>query len=77
MAAEVADEVKVLPETALVEHAIGVATNRQGPARFEDMVVIQGEAIGVLWQRAAIDHGLTMVLRSRLQPVDLEQPIGG
>ena len=77
MAAEVANEVKVLLEAALVEQAIGVATNRQSPARFEDMVVVQGKAIGVLRQRAAIDDGLAMVLAGLLQAVDFEQPIGG
>lgn len=77
MAAEVAAEVKVLLEAALVEQAIGVATHRQSPARFEDMVVVQGEAIGVLRQRAAIDDGLAMVLAGLLQAVDFEQPIGG
>lgn len=77
MAAEVANEVKVLVEAALVEQAIGVATNRQSPAGFEDMVVVQGEAIGVLRQGAAIDHGLAVVLASLLQAVDFEQPIGG
>ena len=77
MAAEVANEVKVLVEAALVEQAPGVATHRQCPARFEDMVVVQGEAIGVLRQRAAIDHGLAIVLASLLQAVDFEQPIGG
>ncbi len=77
MAAEVANEVKVRLEAALVEQAIGVATHRQSPARFEDMVVVQGEAIGVLRQRAAIDHGLAVVFASLLQAVDFEQPIGG
>ena len=77
MAAEVANEVKVLVEAALVEQAIGVATHRQSPARFEDMVVVQGEAIWVLWQRAAIDDGLAIVLAGLLQAVDFEQPIGG
>ena len=77
MAAEVANEVKVLLEAALVEQAIGVATDRQCPAGFEDMVVVQGEAIGVLRQRAAIDDGLAMVLAGLLQAVDFEQPIGG
>ena len=77
MAAEVANEVKVLLEAALVEQAIGVATHRQSPARFEDMVVVQGEAIRVVWQRAAIDHGLAIVLAGLLQAVDFEQPIGG
>ena len=77
MAAEVAAEAKVLLEAALVEQAIGVARHRQGPARFEHMVVVQGEAIGVLRQRAAIDDGLAMVLAGLLQAVDFEQPIGG
>lgn len=77
MAAEVANEVKVLLEAALVEQAIGVATHRQSPARFQDMVVVQGEAIGVLRQGAAIDDGLAIVLASLLQAVDFEQPIGG
>ena len=77
MAAEVAAEVKVLLEAALVEQAIGVATHRQSPARFQDMVVVQGEAIGVLRQGAAIDDGLAIVLAGLLQAVDFEQPIGG
>ena len=77
MAAEVANEVKVLLEAALVKQAPGVATHRQSPAGFEDMVVVQGEAIGVLRQGAAIDHGLAMVLAGLLQTVDFEQPIGG
>ncbi len=77
MAAEVANEVKVLVEAALMEQAPGVATHRQSPARFQDMVVIQGEVIGVLRQRAAIDDGLAIVLASLLQAVDFEQPIGG
>lgn len=77
MAAEVANEVKVLLEAALVEQAIGVATHRQSPAGFQDMVVVQGEAIGVLRQGAAIDRGLAIVLASLFQAVDFEQPIGG
>ncbi len=77
MAAEVAAEVKVLLEAALVEQAIGVGTHRQSPARFEDMVVVQGEAIRVLWQGAAIDDGLAIVLAGLFQAVDFEQPIGG
>ena len=77
MAAEVANEVKVLLEAALVEQAVSVATHRQSPARFEDMVVVQGEAIRVLRQRAAIDDGLAIVLAGLLQAVDFEQPIGG
>ena len=77
MAAEVANEVKVLLEAALMEQAIGVATHRQSPAGFEDMVVVQGKAIGVLRQGAAIAHGLAMVLAGLLQAVDFEQPIGG
>ncbi len=77
MAAEVANEVKVLLEAALVEQAPGVATHRQSPARFEDMVVVQGEAIRVLRQRVAIDDGLAVVFASLLQAVDFEQPIGG
>ena len=67
----------MLLEAALVEQAIGVATHRQSPARFEDMVVVQGEAIGVLRQGAAIDHGLAIVFASLFQTVDFEQPIGG
>ena len=58
MAAEVADELKVLAEAALVEHAIGVAAHRESASCFEVVMLVEAEAVGILAEGAAIDHGL-------------------
>ena len=72
MGIEIADELEMHRETALGEHAPGIAAYGKYPARFDSVVAIEHEGLRHIGERALIDHGLTVILTGRLQRIDIE-----
>ena len=77
MLAEVTDELEVLPEASVMQHAPGVAADWEDTSSFDVVMPIKDKAMRVIGYRAAIDHCLPVILASGFQPVQLEQPISG
>ncbi len=77
MLAEVTDELEVLLEARVMQHAPGVAAYRENTPGFDVVMPIEDKAMCMIGYRAAIDHCLPVILASGFQPIQFEQPIGG
>ena len=77
MAFEIADEAEVRCEAGLLQHPERVAAHRKHLAGFDRVVAVEIEAVGVLGNRASVDHGLAVVFAGVFQFGDGEQAVGG
>lgn len=75
--AKVTDEFEVLPETCVMQHAPSVAAYRENTSGLNVVMPVEDKAMRMIGYRAAIDHGLPVILASGFQPIQFEQPIGG
>ena len=76
MCGEISDEIKMRFEARVRQHAPGVTADRKHFAALDEMMAVELEAVGLLRHAPFVDHGLTVILASTLQPVELKQPIG-
>ncbi len=76
MGAEVAEKIEMRREARVGQHAPGVAAHREDLAAFDEMMSVELERVGLLRHASFIDDRLAVILASRLEPVELEQPIG-
>ena len=74
---EVAIEVEMGGKPGIVQHAPGVAADREIFASFDTMMLIEHKHVRMMGYGAPINHGLTIVFAGRFQIVQLEQPVGG
>src|SRR5262245_57780542 len=76
MGAEIADEIEMWGKARLRQHAPRVAADRKHLAALDQMMSVELESVGLLRHRPLVDHRLAIILAGRLQPVELEQPVG-
>src|SRR5262245_23951740 len=76
MGAEIADEIEMWGKARLRQHAPRVAADRKHLAALDQMMSVELESVGLLRHGPLVDHRLAVILAGRLQPVELEQPVG-
>ena len=77
MGGEVANKFEMPAEPGVGQHAPRVAAHRKHLAALDEMMPVEREGIGLFGDAALVDHRLAVILASRLEPVELEQPVGG
>ena len=77
VAAEIANEIKVFCEAGVLEHAPGIAADREYAPGFDVVVAVQTEPLRAVGHGAPVYHRLTVILAVIFQPFQLEQPVGG
>ena len=74
MGGKIAIKFKVSLKASVLQHHQGIATDRSDLASLEQVVIIQLEEILLLFHSAQIADCLTIILTSRFQLRQLEQP---
>jgi hypothetical protein len=59
---EITDEVKMGAKSRVMQHAPGIAANRENASSRNIVVLVEDEAVMVLGYAAAIDHRMAIVL---------------
>jgi hypothetical protein len=77
MGGEIADEIEMPAEPGIGQHAPGVAAHRKHLSALDEMMTIELKGVRLLGDASLVDHCLAVILARRLEPIELEQPVGG
>ena len=77
MTAKIAYKFKMRCKTCVLQHAPSIAAYWEDAPCLHVVVFIQRVFVGMLWNRAFVNHGLPIVFASRFDLGNLEQALGG
>ena len=63
-------------KAAFLQHAESVAANWEDAAFLDPVMAVEHENVFRMRNAAPVDHGLSVILAGRFQPLDVEEPIG-
>src|SRR5215813_13704540 len=76
MGQEITDEVKVRGKARISQHTPRIATHVEYFPTLDQMMPVELEGVWLLRHTALVDHRLPVVFASRLESIELEQPVG-
>src|SRR3990172_10823369 len=76
MGSEVAEKIEMRRKARVGQHAPAIAAHREDLAAFDEMMPVKLERVRLLRHASFVDDCLAVILARRLQPVELEPPVG-